>query len=109
MAGDIQNKELKELTKQQYKYGFTTDVESESLPPGLSEDTVRWISAKKGEPEFMLNYRLKAFEQWKKMTEPTWAHVHYPKIDYQSISYFSAPKARPKSLDDVDPELLAMY
>jgi Fe-S cluster assembly protein SufB len=109
MAGDIQNKELKELTKQQYKYGFTTDVESESLPPGLSEDTVRWISAKKGEPEFMLNYRLKAFEQWKKMTEPTWAHVHFPKIDYQSISYFSAPKARPKSLDDVDPELLAMY
>lgn len=110
MAADVQkNKELNELTKQQYKYGFTTDVESESLPPGLSEDTVRWISAKKGEPEFMLAYRLKAFEQWKKMKEPTWAHVHYPKIDYQSISYFSAPKAKPKSLDDVDPELLAMY
>jgi len=103
------NKELNELTQQQYKYGFTTDVESESLPPGLSEDTVRWISAKKNEPEFMLNYRLKAFEQWKKMTEPTWAHVQYPKIDYQAISYFSAPKARPKSLDEVDPELLKMY
>ena len=109
MAADTQNKELRELTEQKYKYGFTTDVESESLPPGLSEDTVRWISAKKGEPEFMLNYRLKAFEHWKKMKEPTWAHVHYPKIDYQSISYFSAPKARPKSLDEVDPELLAMY
>ncbi|MEZ4846010.1 MAG: Fe-S cluster assembly protein SufB [Bdellovibrionota bacterium] len=106
---DVQNKELKELTKQQYKYGFTTDIESESLPPGLNEDTVRWISAKKGEPEFMLNYRLKAFEQWKRMKEPTWAHIHYPKIDYQSISYFSAPKAKPKSLDEVDPELLKMY
>lgn len=106
---DVQNKELKELTNQQYKYGFTTDVESESLPPGLSEETVRWISAKKGEPEFMLSFRLKAFEQWKKMKEPTWAHVHYPKIDYQAISYFSAPKAKPKSLDEVDPELLAMY
>jgi Fe-S cluster assembly protein SufB len=109
MATDIQNKELNVLTNQEYKYGFVTNVESESLPPGLSEDTVRWISAKKGEPEFMLAYRLKAFEQWKKMKEPTWAHVHYPKIDYQSISYFSAPKARPKSLDEVDPELLAMY
>ncbi|MCC7460461.1 MAG: Fe-S cluster assembly protein SufB [Proteobacteria bacterium] len=109
MAADVQNKELKELTKQQYKYGFTTDVESESLPPGLSEDTVRWISAKKGEPEFMLQWRLKAFEQWKRMKEPTWAHVHYPKIDYQAISYFSAPKAKPKSLDEVDPELLKMY
>ncbi len=109
MPADTQNKELKNLTNQQYKYGFTTHVESESLPPGLNEDTVRWISAKKNEPEFMLNYRLKAFEQWKKMKEPTWAHIQYPKIDYQSISYFSAPKAKPKSLDEVDPELLQMY
>lgn len=103
------NKELNQLTKQEYKYGFVTNVESESLPPGLTEDTVRWISAKKKEPQFMLDWRLKAFAHWKKMTEPTWAHVHYPKIDYQSISYFSAPKERPKSLDEVDPELLAMY
>ena len=103
------NKEIKELNKQEYKYGFVTDIESEGLPPGLDENTVRWISAKKNEPAFMLDYRLKAFAQWKKMTEPTWAHVHYPKIDYQAISYFSAPKARPKSLDEVDPELLKMY
>ena len=75
----------------------------------MDEGTVRWISAKKEEPEFMLQWRLKAFEQWKRMKEPTWAHVHYPKIDYQAISYFSAPKAKPKSLDEVDPELLKMY
>ena len=104
-----ENKKLKELTQSQYKYGFTTDVDSEAIDPGLSEDTVRWISAKKQEPEFMLKWRLKAFEYWKKMKEPTWAHVHYPAINYQSIAYFSAPKERPKSLDEVDPELLKMY
>jgi Fe-S cluster assembly protein SufB len=109
MSLETENKQLKDLTEQKYKYGFTTDVDSESLPPGLTEDTVRWISAKKGEPEFMLQWRLKAFELWKKMEEPNWANVHYPKINYQSISYFSAPKARPKSLDEVDPELLKMY
>ena len=101
--------DLNQLTNEEYKYGFSTDIESESLEPGLTEDTVRWISAKKKEPEFMLNWRLKAFEHWKKMKEPEWAHVHYPKIDYQAISYFSAPKERPKSLDEVDPELLEMY
>ncbi len=106
---ETENKKIKELTQAKYKYGFVTDIESEALPPGLSEDTVRWISAKKEEPEFMLQWRLKAFEYWKKMKEPTWAHVHYPKIDYQAMTYFSAPKERPKSLDDVDPELLKMY
>lgn len=106
---ETENKKIKELTQAKYKYGFITDIESEALPPGLSEDTVRWISAKKEEPEFMLQWRLKAFEYWKKMKEPTWAHVHYPKIDYQAMTYFSAPKERPKSLDDVDPELLKMY
>lgn len=106
---ESENKKFKELTESQYKYGFSTEIESESLEAGLSEDTVRWISAKKGEPEFMLQWRLKAFEHWKKMTEPTWAHVHYPKINYQSIIYFSAPKEGPKSLEDVDPEILKMY
>src|SRR5690606_17218121 len=83
-----------------------------TLPPGLNEDTVRFNSGQKQEPEWMLDWRLKAFRAWKEMTEPTWAHVHYPKIDFQSISYYSAPKSlkdKPKSLDEVDPELIATY
>ena len=93
------------------KYGFVTDIEEDRLPPGLSEETVRFISAKKGEPEFMLEYRLKAFRTWQKMKEPTWAVVSYPKIDFQSISYYSAPKKKPllDSLDQVDPKLLETY
>jgi Fe-S cluster assembly protein SufB len=93
------------------KYGFVTDIEEDRLPPGLDEDTVKFISARKGEPEWMLEYRLKAFATWKKMKEPTWAHVEYPKIDFQSIVYYSAPKQRPKldSLDQVDPKLLETY
>ena len=85
--------ELEVLATQDYKYGFVTDIEADSAPPGLSEDIVRWISAKKEEPEFMLKWRLKAFRHWTTMTEPTWPNVHYPPIDYQAISYYSAPKA----------------
>ena len=104
--------QLEGLTAQEYKYGFVTDIDQETLPPGLTEDTVRFISAKKEEPEWLLDWRLKAFRHWQGMTEPTWPNVSYPKIDYQSISYYAAPKNaddKPKSLDEVDPELLATY
>ncbi len=104
--------ELEVIANQEYKYGFVTDVEQDTLAPGLTEDTVRFISAKKDEPEWLLEWRLKAFALWQKMNEPTWPNVHYPKIDYTSISYYSAPKSdadKPKSLDEVDPELLATY
>src|SRR5882724_10135879 len=99
------------LVKQEYKYGFYTDVETDAAPPGLNEDIVRLISAKKNEPEFMLEWRLKAYRHWLTMTEPTWANVHYPKIDYQNIIYYSAPKVKKQlgSLDEVDPELLKTY
>jgi Fe-S cluster assembly protein SufB len=95
-----------------YKYGFYTDIESEKAPKGLNEDTVRFISAKKGEPSWMLDWRLEAFRRWQEMEEPDWAKVNYPKIDYQDAYYYSAPKSqadRPKSLDEVDPELLKTY
>ena len=104
--------DIQQLVGQRYKHGFVTDIESESLPPGLNEDVVRAISARKEEPEFMLEWRLRAYRQWLEMREPEWAHVHYPPIDYQAISYFSAPKSdadRPKSLDEVDPKLLETY
>src|SRR5579863_3332672 len=106
MAGS--NEILEELTASEYKYGFTSDIDSDVLPPGLTEETIRFISAKKSEPEFMLEYRLKAFNYWKTMKEPHWAHLHYPAINYQAISYYSAPKKpkEVKSLDEVDPELL---
>jgi Fe-S cluster assembly protein SufB len=106
------NKAFKDLAAQDYKYGFVTDIESESIPRGLSEDVIRLISEKKREPEFMLQWRLKAYRHWLTMTEPTWARVKYPKIDYQDIIYYSAPKSKkdgPKSLDEVDPELLSTY
>ncbi len=95
----------------QYKYGFVTDIESEKVRKGLDEEIVRFISAKKNEPDWMLEWRLDAFRRWQTMREPTWARVHYPKIDFQDLHYYSAPKstAGPKSLDEVDPELLAMY
>ena len=95
----------------EYKYGFTTDIETESVPKGLNEDIVRLISKKKNEPEFMLAYRLKAFRHWQKMKEPTWAHVHYPEINFQDIIYYSAPKQKPvlNSLDEVDPEILKTF
>src|SRR5262252_95424 len=107
---------VQELTQREYKYGFFTDIESDTVPPGLNEDIVRLISAKKQEPEFMLQWRLKAYRHWAKLeksqAEPKWAMVHYPPIDYQSIRYYSAPKLkgdRPKSLEEVDPELLKTY
>src|SRR5438128_2108637 len=100
------------LVQKEYKYGFYTDVETDSAPPGLSEDIVRLISAKKNEPEFMLAWRLKAFRHWLTMKEPTWPHVHHPPIDYQKSVYYSAPKKKgegPKSLEEVDPKLLETY
>jgi len=90
-----------------YKYGFVTDIESDEAPRGLNEGTIRFISAKKNEPEWMLEWRLKAFRHWLKMEEPKWANIQYGPIDYQDIIYYSAPKqkANPKSLDEIDPEL----
>ncbi|PYT14376.1 MAG: Fe-S cluster assembly protein SufB, partial [Acidobacteria bacterium] len=104
-------KTLEDLTQREYKYGFVTDIEAETVPRGLNEEIIRAISAKKNEPEFMLEWRLKAYRHWLTMKEPTWANVHYPRIDYQSIIYYSAPKSTkgPKSLEEVDPELLKTY
>ncbi|MFZ9661294.1 MAG: Fe-S cluster assembly protein SufB [Chitinophagaceae bacterium] len=98
---------LEQITTSEYKYGFVTDIEADSAPKGLNEDIVRFISAKKNEPEWLLEWRLKAFRQWLKMEEPKWANVHYPPIDYQDIIYYSAPKQKisPNSLDEIDPEL----
>ena len=102
---------LHEITSQEYKYGFVTKIESDTVPRGLNEDVIKLISAKKREPEFMLEWRLKAYRHRLTMEEPKWPNVHYPPIDYQEISYYSAPKlsSKPKSLDEVDPELLATY
>ena len=106
MSNDTIHKQL----DKKYEFGFTTDVEQETLPPGLSEDVIRIISAKKEEPPWLLEWRLNAYEKWKKMKEPTWPNVTYPKINYQDISYFSAPKQKKlKSLDEVDPEILRTY
>ncbi len=104
-------KVLDDLTNSEYKWGFVTDIESETAAKGLNEDVVRMISKKKNEPEWMTEWRLKAFRYWLKMEEPTWANVHYPKINFQDISYYSAPKQKPKlnSLDEVDPELLKTF
>ena len=106
-----QNKEINEFLKKNYEYGFETDIESETLPPGINEDVIRIISEKKKEPEFLLNWRLKAFAHWKKLKAPEWSQLNIDPIDYQSISYFSKPKQDdgPKSLDEVDPKLLETY
>ena len=104
--------EMEQLVRRDYKEGFVTDIESDTIPPGLDENTIAFISNKKGEPEWMLEWRLDAYRQWLKMTSPSWAHLDYPPIDYQAISYFSAPKRdedRPQSLDEVDPKLLETY
>jgi Fe-S cluster assembly protein SufB len=104
--------ELESLVARKYRHGFVTDIASDTVAPGLGEEVIRLISAKKGEPAFMLDWRLKAYRRWQKMTAPDWAHVHYPPIDFQSISYYSAPKQRgdgPKSLAEVDPKLLETY
>src|SRR4030081_102211 len=102
---------IRSLSEEGYKYGFATDTEADSAPPGLNEDTVRFISAKKGEPEWLLEWRLAAFRAWREMPEPDWAKVEFPPIDYQAASYYSAPRlqAGPKSLDEIDPELLRTY
>jgi Fe-S cluster assembly protein SufB len=102
---------LKEVTRKEYKYGFTTNIESDKAPKGLNEDIIRLISAKKNEPEWLLNFRLESFRVWKEMVEPEWAHVHYEKPNFQDIHYYAAPKPKKKldSLDEVDPELLETF
>src|SRR3989338_8525196 len=102
--------DINELVNREYKYGFKTEIEPGMQIKGLTEDTIRLISSYKKEPEFMLEFRLKAFAHWKKMTEPHWANIEYPPIDYQNVIYYSEPKVlrdedRPKSLDEIDPEL----
>jgi Fe-S cluster assembly protein SufB len=106
------SEEINKYIKSEYEAGFITDIEADTLPPGLNEDVVRFISAKKGEPEWLLEWRLKAYAAWKEMVEPEWAHVKYAKPKFDEISYYSAPKSMedgPQSLDDVDPELLKTY
>ncbi len=105
-------KSFDEMTDKEYKYGFVTDIESDSLPPGLNEEIVRAISKRKNEPEWLMEFRLKAYRHWLTLEEPKWAKVEFPPVDYQALSYYSAPKQKidaPKSLDEVDPELLATY
>src|ERR1044071_7306817 len=100
---------IQDLANKEYKYGFVTEVEADVIPCGLNDDVIRTISAKKNEPEFLLNWRLKAFRHWQTMKEPTWANVRYGPINYQDIIYYSAPKSQksgPTSLSEVDPELL---
>ncbi|HEX2236997.1 MAG TPA: Fe-S cluster assembly protein SufB [Gammaproteobacteria bacterium] len=106
------SRDIDKLISREYRHGFFTDIEADSVPPGLNEDIIRLISAKKNEPEFMLNWRLKAYRHWLTMREPKWANTYYPSIDYQAIVYYSAPKKdknRPKSLDEVDPKLRETY
>jgi len=108
----VPNEQIAELVEREYAAGFVTDIESITLPPGLNEDVVRHISRVKKEPQWMLDWRLRAYRAWLEMDEPEWAHVHYPKIDFQAISYYSSPKSmedRPQSLDEVDPELIETY
>ena len=103
---------LREYAERDYEYGFVTDVETDSAPPGLSEEVIRFISARKREPEWLTAWRLEAYRHWLTMEEPHWANIEYAPIDYQDIVYYSAPKSSsegPKSLDEVDPELLATY
>jgi Fe-S cluster assembly protein SufB len=110
MAAD--NKDVDDLIRGEYRHGFITDIESDTVAPGLDEDVIKFISHKKGEPTFMLEWRLKAYRHWLTMQEPKWAHLHHQPIDYQDISYYSAPKSKkdgPKSLADVDPKLLETY
>ena len=105
-------KSFDEIAEKEYKYGFVTDIESDSLPPGLNEDIVRQISLRKNEPEWLTEWRVKAYHHWTTLEEPSWAKVEFPTIDYQALSYYSAPKQKidgPKSLDEIDPELLETY
>ncbi|MCY4312445.1 MAG: Fe-S cluster assembly protein SufB, partial [Gammaproteobacteria bacterium] len=102
---------LESLTQREYKEGFVTDIDADTLPPGLDEGIIHTISTRKEEPQFLLDWRLSAYRNWLKMEEPEWPHLHYPKIDFQEISYFSAPKQKKllDSLDEVDPKLLETY
>ena len=103
-------KEILDITSSEYKYGFTTDIKEDRIPNGLNENTVRIISKIKEEPKWLLDWRLNAFNTWEKMKEPKWSNLKYPKIDFQKICYYSAPKKKElKSLDEVDPELLRTY
>ncbi len=107
-----EQKNIEQIVGEKYRHGFVTDIEADTLPPGINEDVIRFISDKKKEPEFLLNWRLKSFRHWQTIREPDWAKLHHAPIDYQDISYFSAPKQAadaPKSLDDVDPKLLETY
>jgi len=108
---ETQDEILEDVVNAEYKYGFVTNIEAENAPPGVNEDIIRFISAKKEEPEWMLEWRLKAFKEWQKMPEPNWANVHFPKVDFQNIIYYSAPIAKKElnSLDEVDPELLKTF
>ncbi len=108
---DDQNKILEEVTQSEYKYGFSTNIETDTIPKGISEDVIRLISAKKNEPEFMLDFRLQAYRHWQSMKMPKWAHLNIPEIDYQDIIYYAAPKVKPslESMDEVDPELKATF
>ncbi|MFT6285401.1 MAG: Fe-S cluster assembly protein SufB [Alcanivorax sp.] len=108
----MSQEQINKAIDKEYAAGFITDIESDTLPPGLNEDVVRFISARNEEPEWLLNWRLEAYRGWVEMSEPEWAHVDYPKVDFSAISYFSRPKSmedKPKSLDEVDPELLRVY
>ena len=110
MSTDPNN--IESIVNRRYEHGFVTDIATDTMPPGLDENVVRAISARKNEPEFLLEWRLRAYRQWREMQEPDWAHVHYPPIDFEAISYYAAPKSdddRPKSLDEVDPKLLETY
>jgi Fe-S cluster assembly protein SufB len=108
----VSTTQIDEVLRRGYDAGFVTEIEQEQAPPGLTEDTVQFISAKKNEPDWLLDWRLQAFRMWQRMREPRWANVSYPPIDYQATSYFAAPKSdagKPKSLDEVDPKLLETY
>src|ERR1051325_3843133 len=100
---------IEELASQEYKWGWNVDIEADSAPPGLNEDIIRFISHKKNDPDWMLQWRLKAYRHWQTMEEPTWAAVHPPPIDYQGTIYYSAPKPKKQSMDEVDPELIKTY
>jgi Fe-S cluster assembly protein SufB len=102
-------KMLEDFANKEYEHGFVTEVDQDVLPPGLDEDVIRTISARKNEPEWLLEWRLKAFAHWQTMEEPHWPMAEYPPVDYQAISYFAAPKKQLESLDEVDPEILATY
>ena len=106
------SEQIQKLIRKDYEAGFITAIESETIPPGLDEDVVRLISSKKGEPDWLLEWRLKAYKAWRGMPEPGWAHVNVPPVDFGALSYYSAPKSMqdgPKSLEEVDPELLRTY